>query len=75
MRTGIPDLCLYPLIFNCDYAGGELDADRRPAIGIEFIAYEAGEHCGDEMSSRTITAPHSAAYVQFLRGQKRCVKP
>lgn len=51
MRTGIPDLCLYPLIFNRDYAGGKLDADRRPAIGIEFIAYEAGEHCGDEMST------------------------
>ena len=51
VRTGIPDLRLYPLIVYRDYAGGKLDADRRPALEIEVVACEPGEHCGHRISA------------------------
>jgi hypothetical protein len=44
VRTGVPGLRLYPLIVYRDYAGGDLDTDRRPALEIEpgTLAYEPG---------------------------------
>jgi hypothetical protein len=54
VRTCVPDLRLYPLIVYRDYASGELDTDRRPALEIELVAYEPREHCGDKVSAAAL---------------------
>ena len=51
VHTGIPDLRFYPLVIYRDCAGGELDTNGRPTFEVEIIAYEAGKHCGEEMSA------------------------
>ena len=64
VRTGVPDLRLYPLIVYRYYAGGELDTDRRPALEIELVAYEPREHCGDKVSAAVL---HSAPILDCIR--------
>jgi hypothetical protein len=61
VRTGVPDLRLYPLIIYREYAGGELDTDRRPALEIELVAYEPREHCVDKVSALLLFGPHPQA--------------
>jgi len=74
MRTRVPDLRYCSLIVYSAYAGGEADANRRPAIAFELIAYEAGEHCGDEMRTAVdTTAPYCIRTVSMQSGRQSWV--
>jgi hypothetical protein len=70
-RTSVPDLGFYPLIIHRDYASGKLDTNRRPALSIEFVAYEPREHYDYEMSAAVMSCSPNTAYVQLLCGWKR----